>query len=134
MQRPPFVRLTKRSRIGHEDIQFSYVVIQRGARPDRVDTDVGRIGEIGKRVKKVSKIKELEVHVEGAESDLPSQAEIPEVADPDHELSPSQVQAQLRLEAYQWPRLIFPPLKKSGHSILDACTGEGMSCLHIPLF
>jgi ribosomal protein RSM22 (predicted rRNA methylase) len=33
----------------------------------------------------------------------------------------------LRLEAYSWPRLIFPPLKKSGHIILDGCTAEGES-------
>ena len=78
-------------------------------------------------------IKELEVYVEGAESDLPSQTEILEVADPDHGLSPSEVQAQLRLEAYQWPRLIFPPLKPGGHAILDACTVEGVYCPHIPM-
>lgn len=32
----------------------------------------------------------------------------------------------LRLESFQWPRLVFPPLKKSGHIILDGCTAEGM--------
>jgi hypothetical protein len=95
------------------------------------------MGEIGKRAPqrlKETPIKELEVHVEGAESALPSQTEIPEVADPDHGLSHSEVQAQLRLAAYQWPRLIFPPLKKGGHVILDACTVEGVSCPHIPIF
>lgn len=133
MQRPPFVRLTKRSGIGHEDIQFSYVVIQRGARPDRVDSNVGRIGEFGKRSKKTT-LNELEIHVEGAESAIPSQTKNLEVADPDHELSPSELHAQLRLEAYQWPRLIFSPMKKGGHAILDACTVEGVSCPHIPIF
>ncbi|KAF8807962.1 Rsm22-domain-containing protein [Phlegmacium glaucopus] len=131
IQRPSFVRLTKRSGIGHEDIQYSYVVIQRGARPDRVDTKIGRIGEIGKRAlaaERLSKIpiKELEVHVEGSGSTLPSEIEIPQPPlDPDHGLSPSEIQAGLRSEAYQWPRLIFPPLKKSGHAILDACTVDG---------
>jgi ribosomal protein RSM22 (predicted rRNA methylase) len=31
----------------------------------------------------------------------------------------------LRLESYHWPKLVFPPLKKSGHIILDSCTPEG---------
>ena len=31
----------------------------------------------------------------------------------------------LRTEAYSWPRLIFRPLKKAGHIILDGCTAEG---------
>ena len=35
------------------------------------------------------------------------------------------LQDALRSEAYSWPRLIFPPLKKSGHIILDSCTAEG---------
>ena len=142
IQRPSFVRLVKRSGIGHEDIQYSYVVIQRGVRPDRVDTNVGRIGEVGKRAlaaEKLSKtpMKELEVHVEGAGNTLnalSSQTEVPEVPDPDHGLSLSEVQAQLRLEAYQWPRLIFPPLKKSGHTILDACTVDGVSYSHTLTF
>jgi len=72
-------------------------------------------------------IKELEVHTEdwGSAPNL-AKAELPQTPlDPDHELSLSEVQAQLRLEAYQWPRLIFSPLKKSGHIILDACTVDG---------
>jgi hypothetical protein len=39
--------------------------------------------------------------------------------------SPSNLEEALRSEAYGWPRLVFPPLKKSGHIIIDACTREG---------
>ncbi|KAF9225375.1 hypothetical protein BS17DRAFT_778516 [Gyrodon lividus] len=39
--------------------------------------------------------------------------------------SPSNLEEALRREAYGWPRLVFPPLKKSGHIIIDACTQEG---------
>lgn len=104
-----------------------------------MDTSVGRVGEVGKRAlaaERLSKtpIKELQVHIEGGASGLstlPSEAEVPrQPYNPDHGLSLSEVQAQLRLEAYQWPRLIFPPLKKSGHAILDACTVDGASCHH----
>ncbi|KIL01021.1 hypothetical protein PAXRUDRAFT_821028 [Paxillus rubicundulus Ve08.2h10] len=38
---------------------------------------------------------------------------------------PSNLEGALRREAYGWPRLVFPPLKKSGHIIIDACTQEG---------
>lgn len=31
----------------------------------------------------------------------------------------------IRLDAYNWPRMVFPPLKKSGHVIIDGCTAEG---------
>ncbi|KAL5535734.1 RSM22 [Sanghuangporus sanghuang] len=32
---------------------------------------------------------------------------------------------RIRLEAYDWPRMVFPPLKRSGHVIIDGCTLEG---------
>jgi ribosomal protein RSM22 (predicted rRNA methylase) len=41
-------------------------------------------------------------------------------------LSTAELEEQLRQEAYQWSRLVFSPLKKSGHIILDSCTAEGM--------
>ena len=40
--------------------------------------------------------------------------------------SPSNLEEALRSEAYGWPRLVFPPLKKSGHIIIDACTRQGL--------
>lgn len=32
---------------------------------------------------------------------------------------------RIRSEAYNWPRLVFPPLKRTGHAILDVCSPEG---------
>ena len=46
--------------------------------------------------------------------------------------SPSDIEEALRSEAYGWPRLVFPPLKKSGHIIIDACTREGSQPFPIP--
>ncbi|PWN36894.1 uncharacterized protein FA14DRAFT_169817 [Meira miltonrushii] len=31
----------------------------------------------------------------------------------------------MRIDAYSWPRLIIPPLKRSGHMTVDACTAQG---------
>ena len=45
------------------------------------------------------------------------------------EAEPTQVTeedlAAMRLEAYSWPRLIKPPLKKGGHVTFDACCASG---------
>ncbi len=34
---------------------------------------------------------------------------------------------RLREEAYHWPRLVAPPLKRSGHVVMDACCSNGWS-------
>ncbi|KAK0557320.1 hypothetical protein OC846_000539 [Tilletia horrida] len=34
-------------------------------------------------------------------------------------------EAAMRLESYEWPRLIRPPLKKGGHVTFDACCASG---------
>jgi hypothetical protein len=39
--------------------------------------------------------------------------------------SEDEVIASLREEAFRWPRLVFPPLKRSGHIILDVCSPQG---------
>jgi len=39
--------------------------------------------------------------------------------------TPSSLDMRVRREAYSWPRLIFPPMKNSGHVIMDSCTSEG---------
>ena len=101
-------------------------------------TAIGRIGAIGKQVLRKEHdaaipMKELKIHVEDSTS-------VP-VASPDIEilkpkttiayagdnLEHSELQEILRKEAYSWPRLVFPPLKKSGHIVLDSCTAEGLS-------
>ena len=33
--------------------------------------------------------------------------------------------AQLRQDAYSWPRLVAPPIKKSGHVLMDVCDPNG---------
>ena len=139
VQRPPFVRLTKHAREGHEDIEFSYVVIQRGPRPGTVNEGsstqmgtVGRVGVVGReeaeriRQKEEMATKELVIDADHVETRY-------EVEAPDHtpvDIVPAEdseeVEAALRNEAFHWPRLVFPPLKKSGHIILDACTAEGL--------
>ncbi|KAJ6520269.1 Rsm22-domain-containing protein [Mycena sanguinolenta] len=134
LQRPSFVRLTKHSGEGHEDMGYSYVVIRRGPRPSDPRTQVGRIGQIGltalaKELQSRTPIKELSLHSESESTELVDS--VPKASEEIHDqaivdpLTPAALNAALRLEAYHWPRLVFPPLKRSGHIILDGCTPEG---------
>lgn len=138
------MRKTKHSGIGHEDTAYSYVVVRRGLRPTQIETKVGRIGQVGKReLEKLAQaeIPLMELLIDGEHHQTDALEVIPddgsaldhaesrfmnnavEVADRHH-----QVEATLRQEAYGWPRLVFPPLKRSGHVILDSCTPEGKHC------
>jgi ribosomal protein RSM22 (predicted rRNA methylase) len=142
MQRPAFIRHTKHSGVGHEDVGYSYVVVRRGKRPvySANQAVLGRVGAIGhdankaqmeKEQKKV--IRELEVHVEGEEmesavmtlagSSAEESRSKTETITPESE--GDDLSEALRLESYAWPRLIFPPLKRSGHIILDVCAPSG---------
>ncbi|KAH7922862.1 Rsm22-domain-containing protein [Leucogyrophana mollusca] len=133
LQRPSFVRKTKHSGEGHEDIGYSYVVIRRGSRPEPTGTMAGRIGAVGQEVLERSAAtkypKELTLdgqHHENISDDAVESVSNAEPISATEARSVSgMLEDNLRLEAFQWPRLVFPPLKKSGHIILDACTPEG---------
>ncbi|KAH9949373.1 mitochondrial small ribosomal subunit Rsm22-domain-containing protein [Amylocystis lapponica] len=143
LQRPAFVRKTKHSGAGHEDAGYSYVVIRRGTRPIPVSTGSGRIGEVGKR--ELDKIAQdeapiMELVVDGEEHPSASADSSPtnvttttasgadyavDVDSSATAINKEELESALRLEAYSWPRLVFPPMKRPGHIILDGCTAEG---------
>ncbi|KAF9486377.1 Rsm22-domain-containing protein [Pholiota conissans] len=134
LQRPGFIRRTKHSGVGHEDIGYSYVVIQRGIRPHAPISGLGRVGAIGKRALEKEQaaavpMKELQLHTEGSEivstPEIEILSSVTDLVYPGNNLDHSELHAVLRKEAYQWPRLVFPPLKRSGHIILDSCTSKG---------
>lgn len=134
LQRPEFLRKTKHTGVGHEDVGYSYVVIRRGPRPPRSETQHGRIGEVGRReqAKEVlSQAPVTELVIDGehlAEHRIEDEAEIQSIAlelSQEARMPSEELEAALRAEAYSWPRLVFPPLKKAGHIILDGCTEDG---------
>ncbi|KAJ7687437.1 mitochondrial small ribosomal subunit Rsm22-domain-containing protein [Mycena rosella] len=135
LQRPSFVRRTKHSGEGQEDMGYSYIVIRRGPRPSNPGTTVGRVGRVGrteldKALETQQPVKELFLHDEHEIvmplDEVESVEPLPlDIQSSEESLTPAALDAALRLEAYNWPRLIFPPLKKSGHVILDGCTPEG---------
>lgn len=122
IQRPAFVRRTKHSGVGHEDVKYSYVVIRRGTRPATVPltSTLGREGRLSRIEHAKNNPDTREVVLDGSgEGELAPKAEPPAV-DQDPELDD-----KLRQEAYSWPRLVFPPLKNGGHVILDVCANHG---------
>ncbi len=124
LQRPDFVRRTKHSGVGHEDTLYSYVVLRRGPRPDRVSmsSEVGRVGRIGSlQAEKEARESPRQVVITDGAGELEPKQEEEVVSPVDHD----KMQETLRLESFSWPRIVFPPLKKGGHIILDACTAEG---------
>lgn len=138
IQRPSFLRLTKHSGVGHEDIEYSYVIIRRGPRPILATTSVGRVGDVGRRAAERVEMTPTELLLHEEEPNAPEDAarspsEL--IVNDDRRIGfenksgdqqpPADLEATLRHEAYQWPRLVFPPMKKSGHIILDSCTAEG---------
>lgn len=135
LQRPEFVRKTKHSGVGHEDIGYCYVAIQRGSRPpfDPSSHDVGTMGTISnEEAQKDARRSPLllfpdthanEEHIRTQEENIQASETAMEQWDtPD---APANIEESLRKHAYHWPRLVFPPLKRSGHIILDSCTPSG---------
>jgi len=43
-----------------------------------------------------------------------------------HGYKPSEIENLMKAEAFHWPRIVFPPLKKSGHVAMDVCGPSGM--------
>lgn len=131
VQRPRFTRKTKHAKRGEEDVSYSYLIVSRGPRPT-VSSEfegVGRWGAVGREAAarahaKASGRTELR-EVEGGEGEL----EVVEIAPPD--LAPPaaedehpETEAALKAQAYGWPRLVAPPLKRSGFVVMDTCTAD----------
>ncbi|CAK5280377.1 unnamed protein product [Mycena citricolor] len=129
LQRPEFVRKTKHSGQGHEDMPYSYVVIRRGTRPPKPETSVGRIGTVGKASieRELAREPVKEIFLDSEHDTMQPLFEAAEENETEIEqpINRQAMNAALRAEAFHWPRLVFPPLKKSGHIILDGCTPEG---------
>jgi ribosomal protein RSM22 (predicted rRNA methylase) len=111
-------------------------VIQRGIRPNsNLDNGVGRVGQIGKKELEKANKKRIQKQLQLlAPDDLDGVNEVAEgfnnvdkvETGAESEIrSPEDIENSLRSESFNWPRLVFPPLKRSGHIILDCCTPEG---------
>jgi len=131
---PAFQRETTKSYKGyHEWAEHSYVVLRRGLRPESPGTVIGRVGPVGREEevrlhnKRMAKLMEQNQGEPGPVVASPAVTSSPEVGEQSvtTQAEVDELKATLRKEAVYWPRLIYPPLKKAGHVILDGCTEDG---------
>ncbi|CAK9780945.1 hypothetical protein CC85DRAFT_327441 [Cutaneotrichosporon oleaginosum] len=131
IQRPRFTRKTKHAKRGEEDVSYSYLIVSRGKRPEApsgLAEGIGRFGAVGREAAARALAKatgRTEIRqVEGSES---GEMEVVEIA---HDVAlppvedPAETENALKAEAYSWPRLVAPPLKRSGFVVMDACMPE----------
>ncbi|KAL8291990.1 hypothetical protein RQP46_001456 [Phenoliferia psychrophenolica] len=102
VQSPAFLRHTKHSTEGGDDSKFSYVVIQRGTRPASSTPAPLITDEL------------LDPNFSVARID-------PEAPQENDYLHPASTPG----DELQWPRVVAPPLKRSGHIILEVCVASG---------
>ncbi|KAK8847388.1 3-methyl-2-oxobutanoate hydroxymethyltransferase [Kwoniella newhampshirensis] len=142
LQRPSFVRKTKHSSRGEEDAGYCYLVVGRGERPsftaDAIQSEglrrAGRIGGVGNeeaekarlKTKGRSIIREIEGHEAILEVvSLHEPQESDDSRSSTESLDKDEIEGSLRQEAYSWPRMVAPPMKRSGHVTMDACCPDG---------
>lgn len=97
MRSPPFLRHTKHTTRGEDDAKYSYVVIQRGVRP----LSASALSSLN-----------AALALEAEEVVLASE--------------PVEIKGDTQVgDELEWPRLVAPPLKRSGHVILEVCAVSG---------
>lgn len=141
LQRPSFLRKTKHSTRGEEEKGYCYLVVAKGERPSvsTVAEDIkiaGRIGKVGREAAEKALIKSqgrsIIQEVEGHEAVMevvrlhemgPDMENYLEVASPS--VNSDKLEENLRKEAYSWPRMVAPPMKRKGHVTMDTCCPDG---------
>lgn len=130
VERPDFLRRTKHSTNGEEDSKFSYVVFRRGARPasshhpnPHTLTKLGPMSEVS------SKLPIFTKQPEEVLDERPVFDRMPVTASPAVIEDETAATEEMRQEAFSWPRIVAPPMKRSGHVVFDVCAPSGQISL-----
>jgi ribosomal protein RSM22 (predicted rRNA methylase) len=145
LQSPGYLKKTKVRRSGEEDKGYTYLVIARGERPVYTGEKLGRVGGVGRAAENRALAKLTIQHelkeIEGEKPGKPQQFISVPIDGRDHASGSNSAQEEassedigeaaeeiaIREESYQWPRIVAPPMKRSGHVVLDVCHPDGMS-------
>ncbi|KAJ2616714.1 37S ribosomal protein S22 [Coemansia sp. RSA 1365] len=100
-QRPEFTMLTKHSKSNLEDRHYSYVIMRRGPRPEKIILQKQTNNMVNANVPSSDIGAELSNEVDKKSTE------------------------QLSKEAYNWSRIMLPPIKRKGHVVLDVCSNDG---------
>ncbi|GAA5925483.1 hypothetical protein JCM1841_004871 [Sporobolomyces salmonicolor] len=106
LQTPAFLRHTKHTTRGEDDAKFSYVVVRRGQRPSTTAPTSSAFAGLM-----------AELDATSAEAAVTPRAEADQ---------PARQEGDTKVgDELTWPRMIAPPLKRSGHVILEVCAASG---------
>lgn len=140
--RPPFLqKLLGAKDRNHEDVQFSYLAVRRGADLRRADRSVRKGGVVqgeaattrafegyGDRHRRLPAEEDDEMEASEAEEVVAEEAAAAEQQQASKESASSDHDGEavpVNELMLSLPRLILPPLKRRGHVILDMCTPAG---------
>lgn len=150
---PDFLKKTKHSKIPYENSYYSYVVIKKGKRPSKPQEFVKAAPPPSIEVAEETLQEDEQVSVgreasnSGLELVYPDQlneeerARLPNAGDTlsleterqqverkyRAEQEDMELQEHIRQSSYHWRRIIYSPMKASGHVTMDACTPTGTS-------
>ena len=126
--RPPFLqKIVGQAHRNHEDIQFSYVAVQRGSSPNAQrdameDVFAVAMGQAPPRVMPLVQGKEATEAAFAGYQEAEAEIEITETTETETtETTTTPPQPHM----LSLPRVYMAPLKRRGHVILDVCTPEG---------
>lgn len=132
VERPPYLRKTKHTSGGEEDSKFSYVVFRRGSRPANTSAEADltsstKIGPLSGFAAPGPPV----YHPTIVQQDDTRQvfAQMQAIGEPveDIPIDAGKASSAMRKEAFSWPRIVAPPLKRSGHVVFDVCAASGLS-------
>lgn len=128
LETPVVTRLTKGVKQDQSRLNFSYVILRRGTRPEITDEDrgEGREGEVAHEERLAKAEREGAVAVQGedgifASPDAPAEGEEGAAERPAVDYS------KLRREIGEWGRVLKAPIHRKGHSEIDLCSADGLS-------
>lgn len=133
---PPFMRATTQQHRGDAATSYCYLIVQRGHRPSldastaawtpSVPVDLQpHVRHSVQRLAESARTGVLDHLRSGRMLDAPEAPDATDACTSALQEVDVNEHRVMQTEAYAWPRLIRPPLKKGGHVTMDACCASG---------
>ena len=133
---PPFMRATTQQHRGDAATSYCYLVVQRGHRPSldasaaawtpRVPEPLQpHVPRSVQRLAESARTGVLDSLRSGREVDADETPDATDACTSALEDAGIDEHRVMQTDAYAWPRLLRPPLKKGGHVTMDACCASG---------
>lgn len=127
VEQPDFLRKTKHSHAGELDSSFSYVAFRKGTRPQENERNLGSlVSKDGPLSVNAEALPKITLHHKAATVQEDAYYAMPKPS-AEMAVTPDGDAAMyaMKQESLSWPRLLAPPMKRSGHIVMDACSVSG---------